>query len=651
MRTDPQSGVVLVGDQIPYSDGAEDTLATIMADTADHSSSSDELATGITDWPSRYHLSRLRSNILRPLAIRPGDRVLDVGAGTGALTRYLGELGADVVALEGSLDRARVTQARCAGLSNVEIVCGPLDSFEDPGGFDLVLLCGVLEYSRSFLGGSSGAEAMLEMAARLTRSTGAVVLAIENQLGLKFLLGNEEEHLGRAWVGVEGYSKSSEIRTWTRRELGDLLGGAGFAEQRWLYPFPDYKLATTVVADRAYDEPDVARFLDQLLRNPIRVDGLASEMPADARRVHRTCLEAGIGRDVANSFLVVASADGAAPDRLIDGATLAWRFGDERRRLWLRRTEVSAIGEGRVARQSRLHEGEGRPEAGWLTQTVAEERPYRFGPTLEQLFLSAAGDRDEERMAEILGRWREELRGQERPRDNIRSAHPFLDADADRLLPPNWLDVSLDNFVDEDGELYNIDDEWVVPDGVSPEVAVTRALWWLARRMVMDNIDHPWSPTLDADSLAGSIGRLCGEVLDRDRLESFRSAEADFQTIVGDSDREALLGELVRQGSLSSFSLGLQNVHAVGVLARVQRERDDLVEKASEVEERELRVEELERQAGLIDAMAEKLNHALRELHNERLQSEELVETMQRIRGRLPIRVYLKVKRLLGAAV
>ncbi|MCP4382053.1 MAG: class I SAM-dependent methyltransferase, partial [Hyphomicrobiales bacterium] len=144
MRTDPQSGIHLIGVRGPGSDDVPSDLAEVLASALDRSSSSDELASLVVDAETRVQLSRLRPNILRPLKIVGGLRVLEVWAGSGANARYLGELGVEVVALEPDLALARAAQARCAGLSNVQVVCGELEDYTDEAGFDVVLLCGML---------------------------------------------------------------------------------------------------------------------------------------------------------------------------------------------------------------------------------------------------------------------------------------------------------------------------------------------------------------------------------------------------------------------------------------------------------------------------------------------------------------------------
>jgi SAM-dependent methyltransferase len=135
-----------------YSDGAEGEarLLGVVSQAKDRGTFSPELAGAISDWPSEYHLSRARHCVVRPPGIRVGDKVLELGCGCGAVTRYLGEIGANVVAVEGSLAGDRVAAERSRDLANVRVFVDDLLCFDTQEAFDWVFLIGVLEYAAVF---------------------------------------------------------------------------------------------------------------------------------------------------------------------------------------------------------------------------------------------------------------------------------------------------------------------------------------------------------------------------------------------------------------------------------------------------------------------------------------------------------------------
>ena len=139
-------------DAFGYSEGevAEGRLLRLIEGMEDRGTFSEGLVNSIDDWSTRYHFSRSRHCLLRPLGIQPGDSVLELGCGTGAITRYLGESGASVTAVEGSLARARIAAARCKDLPNVRVIADDLQAVDAEGKYDWVTLIGVLEYAAAY---------------------------------------------------------------------------------------------------------------------------------------------------------------------------------------------------------------------------------------------------------------------------------------------------------------------------------------------------------------------------------------------------------------------------------------------------------------------------------------------------------------------
>jgi O-antigen biosynthesis protein len=573
---DPESGVRLLGDTVPYADGAEDEVLRTLSLAADRSTASDELAAQIRDWPTRYHFSRLRANLLRPFAIGPGHRVLDVGAGTGTLCRYLGEQGAEVLALEGTLPRARAAAARCHGLPNVEVACGALHALHDPAGFDLVLCVGVYEHAAR--GGAAAAASFLASLRVLLRPQGALLLAIENQLGLKYLLGYGEDHAGEPWLGVEGYPGPPAALTFSRAGLGANLGRAGFPAQRFYFPFPDYKLPGVVLAESAYAGPRAVDFVDQLVRWPCSADASAPSRLTDDRRAHRVLLEAGLGPEVANSFLVLAGTNDAALGSFAEPDVLAWHFGSDRQRRFLGAKKVKAGSRLRLV--AAAISDTALPEQGWLRQARAPEAEFVAGRTLEQLALEACA-LGAEPLGVVLRQWRSHLRAQEV--EPAGPDHPFRGPEARRGLPADYLDVSLSNFVvDDEGRVHYIDSEWQAPGPVDADLVVARALWSFAVDLVHHGVLHPWPAASTVDELAERLGILCETPADARLLDRWKAAEGDLQAKIHGRPAADVRAELDGAGQTTRLTAAVSRQLPFTTLRRQAR---DLQARLSQCEE------------------------------------------------------------------
>jgi len=293
-----------------YSDGEEieARLFSILSGAQDLSSSSPELQTHISDWPSEYHLSQTRANLLRPFNFSGVKRVLELGCGCGAISRYLGELeGVEVDSIEGSSARAGLAALRCRDLDNVTIsVANFNDAIVPENYYDLILFVGVTEYAGRFSNQPTDQQALqdlLAMAKRASSADGVTLIAIENRLGLKYMLGANEDHYAVRFVGLDNYIDSSGIRTYSKAEWGAEIAQAGYSSQRYVYPFPDYKVPTVMVAESAQPSATIKA-----------LEGLNSrdysapfDLGESEHRVWQGLLEAGNLADHANSFLLLLS--------------------------------------------------------------------------------------------------------------------------------------------------------------------------------------------------------------------------------------------------------------------------------------------------------------------------------------------------------
>jgi 2-polyprenyl-3-methyl-5-hydroxy-6-metoxy-1,4-benzoquinol methylase len=522
----------VLGESSEWADGSEQEVLSILRQAQDRSSSSDELAGKIHDWPTRYHFSRLRSKILHPLRVVPGTRVLDLGGGTGPLTRRLAELGAEVVLLDGSAARAEAAAARCEGLEDVSVAVGTvfaLDSEDEP--FDVVLAVGLLEYTPASPGGPEG---LLRKATSLLAPDGVLAVAIENAIGLKYLLGHAEDHVGRPWVGLEGYNGIDHVRTYSRAELASMLASAGLPEQAWFYPFPDYKLPSVIVSDAGYalDEPDV---VDAIVPRPCSSDTSAAQLPADPRATHRTMLRAGLGRDLANSFLVIGAKASAGLDTHVDRETLAWLVGSERSTRFMRERRLVSHGSGLAI----VDDGAGGEEieAGWLIQRRHASVPFEHGEPLDLLVSNAFAASDTDRTHELLALWAGTLREQATtavlgPGVDSDAMSPFHAEDGRLGLPGEYLDSQPANFLYRDGRLHRIDAEWEARGAIDFDLVCVRGLFCLSADLLARGITVRSGAGGDVASLVTRLGEAAGVSDCRRALDRLPAAEAMLQSLV-----------------------------------------------------------------------------------------------------------------------
>jgi len=199
-------------EEIDYSDGIEHEkfIKKILLQTNNLSSDSDELTEKVKDWTSEYHLSKKRSQLLKGFLFDPSKRVLEVGCGCGAITRFLGENFNEVVSVEGTFARAELARLRTQGMESVNIINGPFQSIDFQKKFDLIICIGVFEYSSSFIDAKDPHDEVLRYFSEILSPDGIVLIAIENQFGLKYFSSSKEDHTSVMFDGIEGYPRFTD---------------------------------------------------------------------------------------------------------------------------------------------------------------------------------------------------------------------------------------------------------------------------------------------------------------------------------------------------------------------------------------------------------------------------------------------------------
>ncbi len=244
------------GKDIDYSDGSEheDYLNKTLKSANDLSSDSDELTALAKDWTSEYHLSKKRAQLLNSFEFDKSSSVLEVGCGCGAISRYLGETFDEVISIEGTFARAKLAKERTKDLETVKILNAPFQDLDFIKKFDIIICVGVFEYSSAFISGKDPHDEALSYFSSLLKPNGTLIIAIENQFGLKYYSSGKEDHTNIMFDGIEGYPRYPNMaRTFGKKEVTDRILNY-FDNINFYYPYPDYKIPSLILSDEAFSK-------------------------------------------------------------------------------------------------------------------------------------------------------------------------------------------------------------------------------------------------------------------------------------------------------------------------------------------------------------------------------------------------------------
>lgn len=592
-----------------YSDGddAETYLLDVIGNATDRSILSQELTAGIRDWPSQYHLSPKRANLLRPFAASLRGSVLEVGAGCGAITRFLGENGADVVAIEGSMRRARIARKRTSDLKNVKVVCEQLDRFVSPSPFDAILSIGVLEYAAIYGNGHPRPHVrFLENLRQQLSPDGVVILAIENKLGLKYFAGAREDHVGSEFHGInDGYGDLS-VATFGRSELADLLTEAGLPAQAFFYPCPDYKLPTTLLSDPLLEQH--SHLASTLLAQSARFDQQKPSDPTFSLEQGWSSLAPNhLLGELANSFLVVAARNEEALTPYTDAPALAWHYSIDRHPAFAREVRFERAENGLDVRRS------------ILSDVVPPHVPVECILTDEPLF---QGDNWWNVLSSIVNK----------PNWSIQQlsdwARPWLDAVARECGLPAFETSSLARAVagahfdlapfnmvrSKDGEIHFFDQEWHLKPQLEFGYVIYRGLRDSFARLTSCAAPAQGTPIRINDIIVNVLA-YNGALLSRADVDRYAVMEGQIQSWVQgrpSSDMTLADAEHAWAGALTERLSIKRNV----LTQQIQSLRDNL--NATEVR---LNIADTERQALTADIASTR-----QDLDSQRVRAERLAQ-------------------------
>lgn len=453
-----------------YSDGSEEYVLKVLQDSKDVSSNSDELQDKIKDWPTNYHLNRERLGVLFPIRLKKNFKVLEVGGGSGIITRYLAENVLSVVMLEGEYNRAISAQERTRDLENVKIIVGEVNDLDKQIKFDLIVIVGVLEYI-----GQKDSVNWLRSVCDLLEDDGTLILAIENRMGIKYFMGYPEDHTGNYWEGILDYQSRDKPRTYSKHELAKLLKNVGLPYQKWWYPFPDYKMPRTIINDQSISNL-TSNDIASLIRLPFQNAGYESILNFNHKNLIKSITKSGIFDHLTNSLIVTANKKGWS--KVVEEEALVISIDPNLRKQQFRRVNYLEKRKSSFFwRRELIYSKKENSNNNFIEHYVPQSQWIEGENLLDNLIKN-----EESLLPNLIKTLKTRIY------DKINNIKlNIIDYEINPYLPNqicfkevvNFFDVGIDNFILSEEEVFYIDPEWMAKKGACTQLIIFRAVYYL----------------------------------------------------------------------------------------------------------------------------------------------------------------------------
>lgn len=500
-------------------------------------------------WPVLYQLSQQRQNIIKPMEIDSNDIVLEVGAGMGAVTGAIARRCKKVECIELSKRRSLANAYRNREYDNIEIYVANFQDVPLSRKYDVVTLIGVLEYAQSYIDSATPYEDFIEKIAGVLNQGGRIYIAIENKLGLKYFAGCSEDHLGKPFVGIEGYTKTDKVKTFSRSQLINLLVEHGFQEPYFYYPYPDYKFPIFIYSDKYL--PQKGELKDNL-RN---FDGDRVVL-FDETKVYDGLIENEMFPFYSNSFLVIAGEE-KGNIQYEKEKILYVKYSNERAKDRMIRTDITEeeektrkVKKTALTKEAAVHISALKEHHKKLGQLFDKTKfvPNRFlgleqeravfqyieGETLESRLDVLLQKKEYDNMLRLISEYRDMLL-EICDKNKLEIGDSFIEVfgpwelgEEFKWAPVSDIDLIFDNILvttEKEEQWHVIDYEWTFSFPIPMKFILYRALYYYIR-----------SPKRKAfaDFIQGGIFEYFH--LSKDEIEAFQKMEHHFQKfIVGDT--------------------------------------------------------------------------------------------------------------------
>ena len=131
---------------------------------------------------------------------------------------------------------------------NIEKVEGKYDKISINKKYDYIILLETLEYANEIIKSGNAYIELLKYSKEALKEDGTILLALDNRLGVRYLVGNKSEHCSNIYDSIK--NKYNIGKMFSKEEIGEIIEKVGFNYRKNYYPLPNYKNANVIYTDK-----------------------------------------------------------------------------------------------------------------------------------------------------------------------------------------------------------------------------------------------------------------------------------------------------------------------------------------------------------------------------------------------------------------
>ncbi|WP_250673002.1 methyltransferase domain-containing protein [Paraclostridium ghonii] len=236
------------------------------------------------------NFSKTRQSILNWYDFKEDADLLEIGGEFGALTGMLCEKCKSVTCIERDKLRAESILKRYENRNNLELFNSVENIMNFNKKYDYIVLIGTIELIENI-------EEYLKKIKGLLKSEGAILIATENRLGLKYFCGASYPTLENPFDGINKRFKKNGRTLYTKSELENIIKSSGLKINKFYYPVPDYKFAQEIYSDTYLPKGALKERIMPYYLN-------SKSLIADEMYLYDDIIENNVFEVFANSFLI-----------------------------------------------------------------------------------------------------------------------------------------------------------------------------------------------------------------------------------------------------------------------------------------------------------------------------------------------------------